>query len=109
MDSIFGVAAQLKDVVDIGKRLKSGDLRIKSILANLEDEDGFVEEDMHKERVLKLIDKITALDRKMMPSNGSLNSKGLITKRNIAAEDELAKISKASSAFAEKSNLARSR
>jgi RNA polymerase primary sigma factor len=44
MEAVFGVEASVKDVVDIGKKLKTGDLRIKNIVDNLEDEDGFVEE-----------------------------------------------------------------
>jgi len=91
MDSIFGVTALVKDVVDIGKKIKSGELRIKSIVANLEDEDGFVEEDMHKERVVKLIDRITALDRKNDALKRKIKLKGLRKKERIAAEDELAK------------------
>ena len=91
MDSIFGVTALVKDVVDIGKKIKSGDLRIKSIVANLEDEDGFVEEDMHKERVVKLIDRITALDRKNDTLKRKLKLKGLRKKERSAAEEELEK------------------
>ena len=91
MDSIFGVTALVKDVVDIGKKIKSGDLRIKSIVANLEDEDGFVEEDMHKDRVVKLIDRITALDRKNDTLKRKLKLKGLRKKERSAAEDELEK------------------
>ena len=91
MDSIFGVTALVKDVVGIGKKIKSGEIRIKSIVANLEDEDGFVEEDMHKERVVKLIDRITALDRKNDALKRKLKLKGLRKKEKIAAEDELEK------------------
>ncbi len=91
MDSIFGVTALVKDVVDIGKKIKSGDIRIKSIVANLEDEDGFVEEDMHKERVVKLIDRITALDRKNDTLKRKLKLKGLRKKERSAAEEELEK------------------
>ncbi len=91
MDSIFGVTALVKDVVDIGKKIKSGDLRIKSIVANLEDEDGFVEEDMHKERVVKLIDRITALDRKNDTLKRKLKLKSLRKKERGAAEEELEK------------------
>ncbi|MGA2333287.1 MAG: RNA polymerase sigma factor RpoD [Syntrophales bacterium] len=91
MDSIFGVTALVKDVVDIGKKIKSGDLRIKSIVGNLEDEDGFVEEDMHKERVVKLIDRITALDRKNDTLKRKLKLKGLRKKERSAAEEELEK------------------
>jgi RNA polymerase primary sigma factor len=91
MDSIFGVTALVKDVVDIGKKIKSGDIRIKSIVANLEDEDGFVEEDMHKERVVKLIDRITALDRKNDTLKRKLKLKSLRKKERSAAEEELEK------------------
>lgn len=64
MEAVFGVEASVKDVVDIGKKLKTGDLRIKNIVDNLEDEDGFVEEDLHRDRVLGLIEKIIRIDRK---------------------------------------------
>jgi len=94
MDSIFGIASSVKDVVDIGIRLKSGDLRIKSILANLEDEDGFVEEDMHKERVLKLIDKITSLDKKNDVLKAKLKSKSVDNEEKIIIEAELEKYTK---------------
>ena len=91
MDSIFGVTALVKDVVDIGKKIKSGDIRVKSVVGNLEDEDGFVEEDMHKERVVKLIDRITALDRKNDTLKRKLKLKGLRKKERIACEEELEK------------------
>jgi len=91
MDSLFGVTALVKDVVNIGKKIKSGDIRIKSVVGNLDDEDGFVEEDMHKERVVKLIDRITALDRKNDTLKRKLKLKSLRKKERIAAEEELEK------------------
>jgi len=39
-------------------------LRIKNVLDNLEDEEGCVEEEKHRERVIKLIDRVTELNRK---------------------------------------------
>jgi RNA polymerase primary sigma factor len=51
-------------VVSLGAQLKRGEIRVKSLLENIEDEDGIVEEDMHLDRVIKLLDKITALDGK---------------------------------------------
>ncbi|HUH66009.1 MAG TPA: RNA polymerase sigma factor RpoD [Syntrophales bacterium] len=94
MDSIFGVGAMVKDVVDIGKKIKSGEQRIKSIVANLEDEDGFVEEDMHKDRVLKLIDRITALDRKNDALKKRLKLKSLRKKERTKTEEEIDKNTK---------------
>ena len=63
-DAVFSVLTSVKDVVGMGKELKTGDLRVKSIVDNLEDEDGFVEEDIHSERVLKLIDRIADIERR---------------------------------------------
>ena len=88
MDAVFGVEACIKDVVDIGVKLKSGDLRVKSVVENLEDEDGYVEEDMHRDRVLKLINKVTVLDRKNDALKQKLKAKGLreSQKQSISAE-----------------------
>ena len=64
MEAVFSVTASLKDVVNIGAQLKSGAIRVKSVVDNLEDDDGVLEEDMHRERVIKLLDKVTVLDGK---------------------------------------------
>jgi RNA polymerase primary sigma factor len=77
MDAVFGANICIKDVVDIGVRLKNGDLRVKNVVDNLEDDDGYVEEDLHRDRVLKLIDKVTALDRKNDTLRLKLKTKGL--------------------------------
>jgi RNA polymerase primary sigma factor len=77
MDAVFGVDVCIKHVVDIGVRLKNEDLRVKNVVENLEDEDGYVEEDLHRERVLKLVDKVTALDRKNDILRLKLKTKGL--------------------------------
>jgi RNA polymerase primary sigma factor len=94
MDAVFSIVASVKEVVDLGVRLRSGDLRVKSILDNIEDEDGFVEEEMHNERVLGLIDKVAVLDRKNDEVRRRLKAKGLVTKERNALRLELAKNTK---------------
>jgi RNA polymerase primary sigma factor len=94
MDSVFSVNSSVKAVVDIGARLKTGEVRIKSVVDNLEDEEGFVEEEMHRERVTKLIDKVTALDRKNTALRLKMKEKGINdTKRDLIKAD-IAKNSK---------------
>jgi len=78
MDAVFGVDVCIKTVVDMGVRLKNEDMRVKNVVDNLEDEDGYVEEDLHRDRVLKLIDKVTALDRKNDILRLKLKTKGLL-------------------------------
>ncbi|MDI6777409.1 MAG: RNA polymerase sigma factor RpoD [Syntrophales bacterium] len=91
MTAVFSTAVSIKDVVDTGAKLKSGELRIKNVLDNLEDEDGFVEEDVHQERVLKLLGKVTILDNKNDILKRKLKRKGLNGKQRIIIKSELEK------------------
>ena len=77
MEAVFSVKVSLKDVVNIGTQLKKGEILLKSVVDNLDDEDGFVEEDMHRERVIKLLDKVTVYDAKNDVIRKKLNAKGL--------------------------------
>ncbi len=77
MDAVFGVDISIKDVVDIGVKLKNGTLRIKNVLDNLEDEEGFVEEEKHRERILRITNKVTALDKRNDALKLKLAKKGL--------------------------------
>ena len=91
MEAVFSVTSSIKDVVKIGAQLKSGELRVKNVVENLEDEDGVVEEDMHRDRVIKLIDKVTVLDEKNDLIKKKLNAKGLDTEERQDLKEELDK------------------
>jgi RNA polymerase primary sigma factor len=86
LDAVFSVDLCIREVVNIGKNLQDGTLRIKNVLDNLEDEEGYVEEDKHLERVIKLTDRVTELSRKNDEFKNKLKAKGL-----DAAEKELLK------------------
>ena len=86
LDAVFSVDLCIQEVVNIGKNLHDGTLRIKNVLDNLEDEEGYVEEDKHLERVVKLTDKVTELNKKNDEFKNKLKAKGLDT-----AEKELLK------------------
>jgi RNA polymerase primary sigma factor len=77
MVAVFSVASSVKGVVNLGAQLKKGEIRVKSLLENIEDEDGIVEEDMHLDRVIKLLDKVTVLDGKNDLIKKKLNAKVL--------------------------------
>ena len=89
MDAVFGVNVCIKNVVDIGVRLRNEDMRVKNVVDNLEDDDGYVEEDLHRERVLKLIDKVAALDRKNDILRLKLKTKGLLDYQKEIIRGEL--------------------
>jgi RNA polymerase primary sigma factor len=61
---------------------------------NLEDDDGYVEEDMHRERVLKLINRVTALDRKNDALRLKLKGKNLRESQKNLVRVELDKNAK---------------
>ncbi len=94
MDSVFSVTVCIKEVVDIGRKIRNGEMRIKNVVDNLEDDDGFVEEDMHRDRVLRLIDKVTALNRKNDKLKAALKEKGTTTEQKSAHEKAIEKNTK---------------
>jgi len=75
MSTLFKQPAFTKDVINVSKRLKVGELKIKNVVDNLEDENGFVEEDMHRERILGIIDKVEKLDKKSESLKSKLKGK----------------------------------
>ena len=58
MSAIFRLSVSIDEVLNIGDKLLSGEIRSKNVVDNIEDEEGFMEEDEHKERILKLIERI---------------------------------------------------
>jgi RNA polymerase primary sigma factor len=90
MVAVFSVASSIKSVVEMGAQLKRGEIRVKSLLENIEDEDGVVEEDMHLDRVIKLLDKVTVLDGKNDLIKKKLNAKVLAAdeRKNLKAAME---------------------
>ncbi|MBN2282526.1 MAG: RNA polymerase sigma factor RpoD [Deltaproteobacteria bacterium] len=69
--TLLSLPIYVDQIVIIGARLKTGEVRIKSVVDNLEDESGFMEEDIQRERVQKLIDQITKLHRR----NGTIEER----------------------------------
>jgi RNA polymerase primary sigma factor len=95
MDSVFSVDVCVKEVVEIGRKLRSGELRIKNVVDNLEDEDGFVEEDLHRDRVLRLIDRITSLSRKNDRIREMMKDRSISAEQRLVHEKALEKNAKA--------------
>ncbi len=95
MDSIFSISVCVKDVIDIGDKLRTGEIRVKNVVYNLEDDDGFVEEDLHRDRVLKLIDKVSSLDKKNDALREKLKVKSLLEGQKEDIKSDIDKNTKA--------------
>ncbi len=77
IDAVFSVPVSIRDVVEMGAKLRSGEFRVKNVVHNLEVEDGFVEEEVYKEKALSVIDKIAAINKKNEILYNKSKEKGL--------------------------------
>lgn len=89
MNAVFSLPHFVKQVINLGVRLKVEEIKIRSVVENLEDEGGFVEEEIHMERVQKLIDEIMLLDIKNNTMACKLVEQKLDGKKEKKIMDEL--------------------
>jgi RNA polymerase primary sigma factor len=94
MSAIFRLAVSINEVLNIGEKLISNEIRVKNVVDNVEDEEGFVEEDEHKERVLKLIGRIKLFNDKNEVLRQKLKSKTMRPKQRELLTAELEKNTK---------------
>ncbi|PKN71676.1 MAG: RNA polymerase sigma factor RpoD [Deltaproteobacteria bacterium HGW-Deltaproteobacteria-12] len=94
MSAIFRLSVSINEVLNIGNKLVTGEIRVKNVVDNIEDEEGFVEEDEHKERVLKLISRIKLFDDRNKVLQEKLKSKTMRPKQRELMTAELEKNSK---------------
>ncbi|HPJ96718.1 MAG TPA: RNA polymerase sigma factor RpoD [Syntrophales bacterium] len=94
MDSVFSVLLSVKEVIDLGAKLRSGEVKIKNLFDNMDDEEGSIEEDMYETRVLNLIDKVADLDRKNEEIRKKLRVKGLDEEKKETFKADIAKNNK---------------
>ena len=94
MSAIFRLAVSIKEVLNLGDKLQTGEIRIKNVVDNIEDEEGFVEEDEHRERVLKLISRIKLFNDRSNVLLVKLKSKTMRSKQRELLNAELEKNTK---------------
>ena len=94
MWAIFSLTVSIAEVLSIGEKLESGEIRVKNVVDNIEDEEGFMEEDEHKERVLKLIARIRLFSDRNDVIREKLKSKTIKPKQRQLLTAELEKNTK---------------
>jgi RNA polymerase primary sigma factor len=94
MWAIFSLTVSIDEVLSIGEKLESGEIRVKNVVDNIEDEEGFMEEDDHKERVLRLIARIRLFNDRNKVLREKLKSKTIRPKQQEALTAELVKNTK---------------
>ncbi|MHB8137137.1 MAG: RNA polymerase sigma factor RpoD [Smithellaceae bacterium] len=94
MWAIFSLTVSVAEVLSIGEKLEAGEIRVKNVVDNIEDEEGFMEEDEHKERVLKLIARIRLFSDRNDVLREKLKSKTMKPKQRDLFTAELSKNTK---------------
>lgn len=62
METLFSLPIFIREVVDIGDKLRNNEIKIKTVVDNLEDESGFTEEDVYREKVQNFTARVAKLD-----------------------------------------------
>lgn len=94
MWAIFSLTTSIGEVLNIGEKLETGEIRVKNVVDSVEDEEGFMEEDEHKERVLKLIARIKLFHDRNDVLREKLKSKTMKPKQRETLTAELEKNTK---------------
>ncbi|OGP66911.1 MAG: RNA polymerase subunit sigma-70 [Deltaproteobacteria bacterium RBG_16_44_11] len=94
MSAIFRLTVSIIEVLNLSDKLQNGEIRVKNVVDNIEDEEGFVEEDEHKERVLKLISRIKLFNDRNTALRAKLKAKTMRAKRREILNAELEKNTK---------------
>ena len=94
MWAIFSLTVSIAEVLSIGEKLESGEIRVKNVVDNIEDEEGFMEEDEHRERVLKLISRIRLFNERNEILREKLKAKTVKPKQRETLAAELEKNTK---------------
>jgi len=91
MSAIFRLPVSINEVLGLAAKLENGEIRIKNVVDNVEDEEGFVEEDEHRERVLKLLSRIKLFNDRNNVLRNKLKSKAIRVKQRETLSAELEK------------------
>jgi RNA polymerase primary sigma factor len=94
MSAIFRLSISINEVFNIGNKLITGEIKSKHVVDNIEDEEGFMEEDEHKERILKLIARIKLFNDRNTVLHAKLKSNTLPRKKSELLNAELEKNTK---------------
>ncbi len=89
MSAIFRLSISIDEVLNIGDKLVSGELKSKNVVDNVEDEEGFIEEDEHRNRILKQINKIREHNDVIKVTRAKIKAKNLSQKKKDALNAEL--------------------
>jgi RNA polymerase primary sigma factor len=91
MEALFRVKVCLKEAIHIGAQLRSGAIHVRSVVDHLDNEDGSFDADMHRERVINLLDEVAGLDAGNDAIRNKLKAKGLSPRKRKSLKEDFDK------------------
>ena len=92
--AIFSLPVSINEVLNIGNKLLTGEITSQNVVDYIEDEQGFIEEDERKERILKLIARIKLYNERNTGLRDKLKSNTLRSEQRELLNAELEKNTK---------------
>lgn len=74
---ILSSQVALREMVRVSEELKRGQVNVRSVVDVMDEEGTEIDEDAHRERVLKTVDKVRSLDRRRIRLRDKLSQRGL--------------------------------
>ncbi|MBW2730800.1 MAG: sigma-70 family RNA polymerase sigma factor [Deltaproteobacteria bacterium] len=76
LDALFQSRVVVEDLFRVGDELKTGQVDIRNVVRNLDEEEGELNEEWHTERVLSSIDRLRRADKAISELQSSLAKRG---------------------------------
>jgi RNA polymerase primary sigma factor len=85
LDAILGSPIAVREIIDLGEKLKKGKIRVKEIIRDGEEDDQQFDEEEADRRIIKAIENVRKLDKKLFDIK-ALVAAGEKTKREVSEE-----------------------
>jgi len=92
MNALLQCAVGIEYIIELGRGLKKGDIKLKDVINDLEDEDSQIQVGERKETVIRIIEEIEALRSEWADLKKALSKKGLSAQKEkkltVAVEEK---------------------
>jgi len=86
IDALLDSSIGIKEIVALGEKLKKGQIRVKEIIKDMDEEEADFEEKIQQEKIISLIDRVREIDEHNKRLRESLEMEEVEKKRNRIKE-----------------------
>ena len=92
LNAILNSPVAVREIIDLGDKLRKHKIRVKDIIRDADDEDGEFDEEEADRKILRLIDKVKHLDKVIEDHKAQLETCAQSRKKGIEAEVEASRL-----------------